>query len=267
MTLVSMKGSSCRSVTMLVALFVALAASAAEPRVARAEAAADAKALLEQARAAYGKRLQRGQAKRAVELFERSIKTAPTFEALWEGARAVAYYGWHKMKGSSRGDRADLYRKGEGWARRAAKMQPNKVAGHFYIAALLGMRVRSQSVFHQMSAAREIRQRAERAVKLDPRFECAGPLRMLGQYYLRLPSAFGGDNNRALKLLERAAKICPSDLDNRVRLAEALHALDQDARAIKELRYVLDHPPTDPHDREDYKQLRREAQELLEDWQ
>jgi tetratricopeptide (TPR) repeat protein len=235
--------------------------------IARAEGSPDAGALLEQARASYENRHKGTNAKRAVDLFEKAISASPTYEALWEGARAAAYLGDSRMTKAPRHDRTAVFQKGEAWARQAVKLRPDHVAGHFYIAVLIGMRAQSQSIFHQMGVAREIRERAERSVKLDPGFECAGPLRMLGQYYLRLPEAFGGSNAKAHKLLERGMKACPSDLSNRVDLAEALHALDKNAAAREQLRYVLSHPPTDPEDLEGYPDLKLRTQEFLDDWE
>ena len=253
---------------LIVVILTCLAAALCwwSPETAHAENVADGPELLKQARIAFEKRQETKMAKRALDLYEKTVEAAPSYQALWEGARAAAHYGDNCMKKASRRERTAVYRKGEEWARRAAKMQPGRVEGHFYVAVLVGMRSRSQSVLHQASVAGEIRQRAEKAVKFDRAFECAAPLRMLGQYYLRLPAAFGGDNKRALGFFVQAAKLCPTDVSNHLHLAEALHSQDQDARARKELQWVLDHPPSDPHDRDDYKQVRQQALEFLDDW-
>jgi len=245
------------------ALAAAALAAMLLPAEAAAEVAADGAALLEQARAAYRKRAAPAHSAKALELYEKAIAADGGYAALWEGARAAADRGGHRMPGARTGAKRAVFKKGVDWARRAIKMRPGGAEGHIYVSITLGQHARSQSFFHQMGAAGDIRRHAERAVKLNPRVECAVPLRVLGMYYLKLPGAFGGDDRQALKLLARAVKICPNEPDAHLSYAEALEANDRRPEAIKELEWVLAHPARSAADRACYRETKATAEKML----
>jgi tetratricopeptide (TPR) repeat protein len=222
-----------------------------------------AKTFLDQARAAYEKRHDHAQARQAVELYGKAIEAGAGYPALWEGARAAAHLGASGMPRARRGAKRAIFKRGVDWARLATKAHPNGAEGHLYLAITMGHHAKSQSFLHQMGVAGDIRREAAKAVKLNPAAECGTPLRVLGMYYLRLPEAFGGDDARALKLLSRAAKICPNDPDTHLDYAEALEENGQKAKAIGELEWVLAHPPSSPADRAGYRQTKVEAERRL----
>lgn len=221
--------------------------------------------MLSEARAAWAKRHVKAQSVAAVSLYEKAIAANVSYAALWEGARAASYLGQHGWAKVSRSQRRALYEKGLDWAERATKVNPRGAEGHYYTAVLSGLNAQEHSFLHQMNSARGIRRAAERALKLDPSVECGGPPRLLGIFFRRLPSAFGGDNNKARAYLVQSLRHCPNDAELHYTLAECLHALDRDDEARQQAQWVLKHPPQNPHDRRSYAQTKRNAEELLSD--
>lgn len=220
--------------------------------------------LLDQARAAYKKRRASGESLKAVKLYAKAIKAKLSYAACWEGARAIAHLGQNAWAKAPREKRQGLYKKGLQWAKRATAVKANGAEGHYYTAVLTGLNAQERTFLHQMATARSIRLAAERAAKLNPRIECGGPVRLLGLYYRRLPTAFGGDNNKALKYLEKAVRYCSDDPIVRYDLAECLEKVGQINRALEQAQWVVDHPPSDPNDRREYRKVKADAQKLIE---
>lgn len=218
---------------------------------------------LSQARAAYKRRHLPAESKRAVDLYEKAIAADASYASLWEGARAVSYLGQNSWAKRPSRQLKTLFKKGLSWAERSVKVRPNGAEGHYYTAVLLGLYARERTFVHQMASAADIRRAGERAMRLDPTVECGGPLHLLGLYYRHLPTAFGGDNHRARKLLEKAVRVCPGDPGLRYDLAECLHTVGHDARAKREAQWAIDHPPRSAAERRGYKQVKRNAEELL----
>jgi hypothetical protein len=221
-------------------------------------------ALLVQARDAYKNRHVAGNGRKAVALYEQVIGSAPSFEAYWEGARAVWFEGDVAMKRSPGSKRAAYFSKGIGWARSAVALRPERAEGHLWLGILLGLSATSSNVFHQISVVREIRQSAERAVKLDRAVECGAALNLLGSFYLELPGALGGSAEKAVKLLDEAVKTCPIDPSHHLALSKALDEVGQGSRSRQELEWILAHSPPEPGWGPEYKVAQDEARELLE---
>lgn len=253
-----------RRLVVMLALGVALGVALERPAAWAEDARQSALDLLAQARTAFTRRPIAARQLLAVELYEKAIAAAPTYEALWEGARAAAelgYNGWKKQPSSKR---AALFKKGLAWARRATEVRPDGAEGHYFTAVLLGLWAEQRSFVQQAATAGDIRRAAERAYKLNPRIECGAPARLLGIYYRKVPAVFGGDDRRAVKLLDEALRYCPDDPRLHYDLAECLEHAGQEARAREEARWVLDHLPADRHEKAGYDTLERQATELLE---
>lgn len=232
-------------------------------RPAAAEDDRDVSALLSQAREAYRNRHIEGNPRRALGLYEKIIAAAPSYDAYWEGARSVWFVGDIEMRKAPRRQRAAMLEKGVAWSRRAVALEPDRAEGHLWLGILLGLHAMSKSLFRQMSVAREIRQSAERAVKIDPAVECGAGLNLLGSYYQELPAALGGDDRRAVKILEKAVRICPIDPYHHISLAQALRDLEDDARARAQLEWVLSHDPPEPGWGPEYRFAKERARELM----
>lgn len=96
-------------------------------------------------------------------------------------------------------------------------------AVHYYLAANLGLAVREHPTQAAANLAR-LEREMQRAVALNPGLDDGGPLRLLGMLYLKAPPwpTGIGDGDKALELLERAARQYPGHPLNHLFHAEAL---------------------------------------------
>ena len=136
---------------------------------------------------------------------------------------------------------ADL---GERQARAAIALAPTRVEGHYYLAINMGYTAQSKSFIRRLGAldlVPEIQKEGKIALMIDPRFDHAGPHRLLGALYLRAPGwpASIGDPEEALMHLMSAVEIDPSYPENHLYLAEALLANNRVADAAREVDKVL----------------------------
>ena len=92
-------------------------------------------------------------------------------------------------------------------------------ASYFY-ATNLGLIVRIQGLFG-IKKIPVIISTLNNALK-DPSIDQGGPLRSLGMLYLKTPQSLGGDVDKAIDLLEKAAKTYPDHPQNHYFYAEAL---------------------------------------------
>ncbi len=97
-------------------------------------------------------------------------------------------------------------------------------------------------------AARKVLELGEAASILDPHYEQAGALRILGRLHHltpRIPLITGWiDRGRALELLQRSFELGPDNPLNRAFLAQAVWELERDSRrAILLLQEVVDQAP------------------------
>jgi hypothetical protein len=123
------------------------------------------------------------------------------------------------------------------------KLNPNRVEGHYYLAALLGRQAERATV-GALDAIPRILAEAERSAELDRTYDNCGPLVALGMLYVAAPPwpQSIGDPEQGIDYL-REAVACSDYPVNRIVLAESL--LDQgeldEPRTL--LRWVLDQPP------------------------
>jgi tetratricopeptide (TPR) repeat protein len=253
-----------KGASSLAAVIVAALLLGAVP--ARAEDAASGDELLKQARAAYKTRHLLANAKNAVTLYEKAIDAGAGYDALWEGARATFYLGEFPMKNNSRSYRLALFDKGINWAKRAAKMHPNRVEGIFWQGSMSGVWASARGILKSLSMSDQVRQAGEKAIRINGRAECGGPYRLLGRYYHKLPGMFGGDLSKGIKILQKAVAVCPRNDLGRMYLAEALHEDDQEAEARAQLDKIIA-GPADPRWRAEHRFVAKRAKALLADWE
>ena len=146
--------------------------------------------------------------------------------------------------GDQRKRRAYFADLGERQARAAITLAPTRVEGHYYLAVNMGYTAQSKSFIRRLGAldlVPEIEKEGKIALMIDPRFDHAGPHRLLGALYLRAPGwpASIGDPEEALMHLMSAVEIAPDYPENHLYLAEALLANNRVAEAEREVNKVL----------------------------
>ena len=139
---------------------------------------------------------------------------------------------------------SDWVEAGMAAAAAAVAISPDRVEGHYYLAAMLGRKAERATV-GALDLVPRIRDAAERAVAIDRTYDNCGPLLALGMLYIAAPPwpQSIGDPETGIDYL-REAVACSDYPINLIILAEAL--LDQaeweEARAL--LREALGRPPT-----------------------
>lgn len=129
-------------------------------------------------------------------------------------------------------------------ARRAVELAADRVEGHYYLAQLIGFSAQTQRGADVKPMLGQMVSEAEIAIKIDEKFDSAGPLRMLGTVYTRAPAppVAIGDPEKGVQLLNRAVAAAPDYPPNFVYLAEAQVADEryQDAESsIQKARKLL----------------------------
>ncbi|MGJ0484185.1 MAG: sterol transporter outer membrane protein BstC [Methylomicrobium sp.] len=117
-----------------------------------------------------------------------------------------------------------LAAEGVGFAETAlAQGGGNDGSVHYYLAANLGLAVR-EHITLAMENLDRLENEMKRALALSPEIDDGGPLRLLGALYLKAPPWPNGigDIDKALELLEKAAKEHPGHPLNHLFYAQAL---------------------------------------------
>jgi len=174
---------------------------------------------------------------KAIECYEKALAVdTESVEASWKFAKASYYLSSH-----TEGDDKKLViiQKGIDVAKRAVKIDPKSVEANFYLGVSYGTYGRAKGVMNSLGLVDPIKKQMAKVIKLDEKYLFGGPHRVLGKMFMMVPGAFGGDNEKAVEHLEKAVKIGPKNLLNHLFLAEAYIATDQDAKAKKEINWIL----------------------------
>ncbi len=244
--------------------FAVVLASALSAQAEEAEEPASAEDLLKAARSRWNRRANVGQAKSALNVYEKAVEAGAGYAAMWEGARSAYYLGEYPMKNSRRSARIAIFERGKRLASQAVKARPNGAEGHFWLGSLIGTWSTARGVLKSLSTHGDVRGQGEKAMKLNSKVECGGPYRLLGRYYHVLPGSIGGDTQRALKLLQKGVQICPTNDLGRYYLADTLHELDRDDEARGHLEKIINNKRPDRRFAPEYRYVKRWAQELLD---
>lgn len=201
-------------------------------------------ATLSAARDAYALRSDPAQAASAVALFQRAAgEDASSYEARWEGAKAVYFLGAFSRVQRSDAEKVTLFESGIALAKEAVELRPKGVEGHFWLGVLYGVFGEAKGIFKSLSLVPLIKQEMQVCLEADPTVEGWGPDRTLGRVYFKLPWFKGGDRRKSIAHLERSLKGAPTNALTLLYLAESLRAEGQRARAVKLLRQILEMPP------------------------
>jgi len=158
-------------------------------------------------------------------------------EVLLLGAEVSRRLGERARSGPKQFKYAEL---GLGFTRAGRKAFPKRVEFHYYHAALTGLRVDAYRA-SAFSGVPEINAACTQAIKLDKRFDHAGPLRVLGSLLASVPATapFHGDIEKGTALLEQATKLDPDFPLNHYFLAQAYAKDDENAKAARHYHRVI----------------------------
>lgn len=184
------------------------------------------------------------------ELLKEAVRLeGETYETTWRMARLQ----WWKADGALGNETLMEKEAKEGWdcAKKAVALNPNRVEGHFWLAANIGQYSLAVGVLRALSNGLENKflEPLEKSIKMDPNYEDAAPIRTKGTYYLNLPWPMR-DVPKAIELLTKAIQMKPRGIRNRWYLAQAYEKGDDIPAAIAELDKILAASPqsVDPGD-------------------
>lgn len=185
---------------------------------------------------------------------QEAIRTDPAdFELLWRVAR-LRYRQSDREADSARA--STLSKQGWDAAEAAKKANAARVEGYYWTALCAGIYARNAGAVEAVRSgvAQTVLENAEQAAAIDPAYEAAGPLRVLGCYWANLPWPLG-DTERAADYLRRAVSLAPREASNHFFLAEVQIELGEEDAAKASLQKVLDLSPSGD--------MRRRAQAML----
>lgn len=218
-----------------------------------------AQKLIAQADQLYAQRDDLAHARQAIILI-RQARTADAgnYEAAWKLAEFNYYLGDNTTDGDER-ERA--FRDGIEAGKAAVKLQPEKPEGHFWLGANYGGRAQASSL-SGFSAVGDIRKEMEAVLRLDEGFQAGSAYMALGQLYLEAPGLLGGDQKKAVQLLEKGLHYGVDNPLYRLQLAKAYIAVKRKEDARKELNAAINMKP-DPDFMPESKKAIEEARQLL----
>lgn len=172
-----------------------------------------------------------------VKFGKEQAKLPDDFEVLWRAARAVYYGGFFALPPKTDNDvKVPFFKYGVDAAAKAMKLNPKRVEGHYWYAAVYGGYGMSKGIRASLGGAPGMRDACTAAIKIDPKYHFAGPYRIRGRLYHKLPGFISfGDNDKAMEDLKKAVELGPESKLNYIYLAELLAAEESDEVALKKL--------------------------------
>ncbi len=193
-------------------------------------------ALINRADELYRGRSSIDSVRESVKLMSGALDGAERFEVQWRLARALFFLG---QEADSAGSKRQLHAAAIGAGKRAARLSPERVEGHFWLGVNLALFAESDGGWRAALALMRARNELRRAVAISDAYHGAGPLRVLGRLEHKAPRLLGGSRRRSRECFDRALRIAP---DNTVTL---LYAFEREfeygdrARAIRMLEQVV----------------------------
>jgi tetratricopeptide (TPR) repeat protein len=160
------------------------------------------------------------------------------FDAAWKLARVAYWLGGH---GADVERRTELEH-GIDAARAAVAAQPERVEGHFWIAANMGALAESFGVRQGLKYRKAIKDEIETALRLDPAYMEGSADRALGRWYFKVPRLFGGNRTLAEAHLRTSLTYKPDSTVSHFFLGELFEDERRTAEARAEFEKVLQAP-------------------------
>jgi tetratricopeptide (TPR) repeat protein len=214
--------------------------------------------IINRADALYEARGQLENVRASVELLQ-SDECTNDYEAAWRLGRALFFLG---QEAGSEWEARASHARGAIACERAVELKPSRVEGHFWLGVNLALLARLENSFKALGHALRARRFLQHAVRLNPAYHAAGPLRVLARLQHNLPRLLGGGTKRARLNFERAINLAPANTVTRLYFAELLMEIGDTPCARKELESIFKAPP-DPAWAFESARDRRTAQEML----
>lgn len=207
--------------------------------------------------ALYRERATVARARDAAAIWESRLHSDPAnFEAAWKLSRALYWIGGHDTPTARR----PALEQGVETGRAAARLQPQRPEGLFWMAANMGALAESYGLRQGLKYRGAIRDALETVLRIDASWQHGSADRALGRWYFKVPSLFGGSRKKSEEHLRASLGYDPNSTASHYFLAETLFEMDRDTDARDELRKTIAvpiDPDWEPEDRE-FKKLAEE---------
>jgi len=160
------------------------------------------------------------------------------------------------------GDWRGQLEQGVAAGRQAIAAEPKNPAGHFWLAAAMGLLAEQGGVREGLRYRAEIKRTLETVLILDPAFQRGSADRGLGRWYLKVPRLMGGSHEKAEFHLRRSLAYDPVSAASRFFLAETLVEQRRHDEARSMLQAILE-TPLDPEWGPEDREFKMKATALL----
>jgi tetratricopeptide (TPR) repeat protein len=182
------------------------------------------------------------------------------YEAAWRTARLDYTLG---DRSTDDKEKEQAFTDGMEAGETAARAQPDKPEGHFWLGANYGGYAEFKGVLYGATYVEKLRKEMETVVKLDESFAGGSAYLALGQIDIEMPQMLGGDPARAVATLEKGLRIDANNPLLHLRLAEAYLATKRKDDARRELNWIVNAKPN-PDYLPEHKDALKHARELLD---
>jgi tetratricopeptide (TPR) repeat protein len=174
---------------------------------------------------------------KGLELLRADVEQDPEdYEAWWRVARMICYQARHAAASA----RLKLLDSGNDAGKKAIALQPNRPEGHYWLASNYDLTAEARGYLRGLLWVDSIRKELQTVNKLDPDYEEAGGLLLLGRLDYRAPFFYGGDKRRSIDLLKDCLNRFPDNSTAMLYLSDSYLALGQKDDARKELEQILE---------------------------
>lgn len=175
-----------------------------------------------------------------VEFLKKKPALPDDYEVLWRLSRLSYYGGFFALpSGSASAEKMEIFQVGSEAGDKARKLAAARVEGHYWYAVTLGGWGIAKGILNALSSAKPMRDALSEAIKIDPKYHFAGPLRVRGRLYNKLPGVVSiGDNKLAMEDLKKAVSLAPESKLNHIYLSEVQSKLQSKADALKTLEFA-----------------------------
>ncbi|MBE3072351.1 MAG: hypothetical protein IMZ67_05190 [Acidobacteria bacterium] len=207
----------------------------------------------------YAGREDLSKARRAADVWAAALKQNPkSFETACKLSMARYWLGNHVPEA----ERRQQYEQGIEAARAAIALEPNKVEGHYWSSANMGMMAESFGILNGLKYRKPVREEAEKALKIDQGYRQGSAYRVLGRWYFKVPGLLGGSRDKSVENLQKALSYNVNSTVTSYFLAETLLDMGKKAEARAALQKVID-APFDPEFTPEDKDWKAAARKLL----
>lgn len=167
-------------------------------------------------------------------------------------------------RGEEAAEKMPIYQRGVEYGEKGVSIHPESIESHFWLATNYGLLGQERGILDSLFLVKPIEAHLHRAIELDESYFNGAPHRALAWVLHKLPPwpLSHGDNKDALEHIQTALKFGPEFPLNHLYAGEIALALHNKALAREHLEWVIHHPLSQMHSREESRYKKRAA-ELL----